>query len=112
MNQTQALRKAIKLFGKTAGVQAYPSPSSRELRAAASSEHKALKEKCTTPELRKQYRKELEDAGSRAMYYRYCVGRVEMGMFFAVKACGDSWEGCFRALEQEHQGTAYEREAA
>lgn len=109
MTRNQAFRKAIKLFGKTAGIQDYKRPSSHESREIARGEMKALNEKCTTPELRKQFSKERDDVLSRAMYYRYSIGRVEMGLFFAVKACGDSWEGAFAAWEAKPEATQYEK---
>ena len=110
MNRTQALRKAIEIFGKTAGVRDSGRPSSHEQRAIARAEQKVINERCNMPELRKAHRKELDEILFRAIAYRYSIGRVEMGMFFAVKACGDSWEGCFRALEQQPSaGTAHEQ---
>ncbi len=112
MNRTQALRKAIKLFGKNATVKYYgPAwPSSHEARAIARTAFKELREQCKTPELRKEHRKKLDRLQSESLHYRFCIGKIEMGMFNAIKACGDSWEGCFRALtEQPNFGTAHEQ---
>lgn len=109
MNQSQALRKAVKLFGKNAVIQAHKMQSSPEQRAIGRAQQKELNARCTTDELRKQFRKERDDALSQATYYRYSIGKIEMGLFCAIKACGDSWAGCFRALEkQPNAGTAYE----
>jgi hypothetical protein len=111
MNKTQALRKAVKLFGKNAIVTDYgvTCQSSPEARKAASNELKALREKCTTPELRAANNKERSRLAHEASHYRFSVGVVVMGMFNSIKACGDSWDGCFKAIEREpEKGTCYE----
>lgn len=111
MNKTQALRKAVKLFGKNATITDYgvARQSSPEARKVASESHKALREKCSTPELRAANKKELSHLAHEASHYRYSVGVVVMGMFNSIKACGDSWEGCFKAIEREpEKGTCYE----
>lgn len=111
MTSAQALRKAIKLFGKNAAVrdEGKKFASTHEQRALSRKELKTLREQCVTPEQRKANRAELDRLLSLCERYRYCIGSVEMGMFFAVKACGDSWEGCFTAWERNPSATQYER---
>lgn len=110
MNRTQAMRKAQKLFGKNAAITDYGTPSSHESREMARSEFKALRDKCTTPEIRRANQKEWDRLGHESRHYRYSVGVVTMGLFNSIKACGDSWEGCFRAMEEQpDKGTAYEQ---
>ena len=112
MTRQQALRKAIKLFGKNATVRDYgpKRTSSHESRAKARQERDALREKCNTPELRKQHRDELDRLTFESIHYRYSVGVIVMGMFNSVKCCGDSWEGAFRAWELNPSATAHEKQ--
>lgn len=115
MNRAQALRRAVKLFGKDATVRDYGAirQSSHEARDIAKAELTKLREQCNTPELKKLNRKELDRLTSEAMHYRFSLGVIVMGMFNSIKACGDSWEGCFTAMEQQpNSGTACERKAA
>ena len=111
MTNAQALRKAIKLFGKTGAVRddGKKCASTHETRASAREAFRILLEKCVTPELRKANREELQQLSFLSNRYRYSIGRVELGMFFAVKACGDSWEGCFSAWEANLSATQYEK---
>ena len=109
MNKIQALRKAQKLFGKNATVCDYGKESSPELRKTASTMLQELRKDCTTFELKKANGTALDRLRIAALHYRYTVGVIEMGMFNAIKACGDSWDGCFKAIaEQPNKGTAYE----
>ena len=111
MTNAQALRRAIKLFGKTAAVRddGKKCASTHEHRTHARAELKRLRELYVTKEQRKEHMDEIDRVLWLTSRYRYSIGSVEMGMFFAVKACGDSWEGCFAAWEANPSATQYEK---
>jgi hypothetical protein len=98
MTQKQALAKAVKLWGKTACVrdEGKRSASSPEKRAEASKQLKALREAYPDRKARtKEQSEEIKRLEFYATHYRYAVGRVELGMFFAVKGQGDTWAEAF-----------------
>lgn len=97
MTQDQALIKAVRLWGKTACVRddGKKKSSSPEKRAEAFAQLQALRESCADKHRTKEQRAEISRLSYYATHYRYAVGRVEMGMFFAVKGQGDTWAEAF-----------------
>lgn len=96
MNKSQALKEAVRLFGKDAVVidDGPRRASNPENRAKAREEMKRLNALCITHELRKQYRKERDHWLSEAYRYRYRVG-IHHGFAIGVRGSGDSWQECF-----------------
>lgn len=106
MNATQALAQARKRWGKTAGVKDYGKnrPSSPERRAAAHARVAELRAYLPPAGQRTKAQKdELQMEVYDAMHYRYNVGYVALGMFFAVEGQGDSWA---HALEEADKRAA------
>jgi|CXWL01.1.fsa_nt_gi hypothetical protein len=115
MNAKQALAQARKRWGKAAGVQdnGPKRASTPEKRAEATKQHKEFVENLkATKGDRKNWSKEEREQASTLMFngwrHRYSVGRVMLGMFFEVKAEGDTWEEAFltadhvEALSEDH----------
>jgi len=114
MNAKQALAQARKRWGKSAAVQDEPRlASTPEKRAEMERQHKELVDhlKATKGD-RQNWTKEEREQASNLMWgrwrYRYKVGRIMLGMFFEVKAEGDTWEEAFltadhaEALSEDH----------
>lgn len=105
MNRSQALKEAVRQWGKTAAVQDRGAgwPSSPELRAAASAklkESNAARTKDEPREVRKARMGLLAASG----HYRYSVGVVHtmcgLSGFF-VKGQGDTWAEAFAAAQEK-----------
>lgn len=114
MNKTQALNKAIKLWGKGAGVQDRGAKwaTGPDVRAEAKAKLAAMPRQWldveptptddqTIGELKAwQARHRVWADEKRALAavchtYRFQVGAVAMGMFFEIKGEGDTWEEAF-----------------
>lgn len=115
MTRAQALRKAIKLWGRTAAVRddGPDLASTPERRAAAAQKLRELRNTLPTgpwagmtTEDRRARRKLSDDQFSESVRYRYTVGRIELGLFFAVRGQGDTWELAFAAAEKHDQMAA------
>lgn len=96
MTKTQALKKAVEMFGKDAVVMddGPRRASTPEQRQKARDELGRLNKLCTTHELRKQYRKERDHWLGEVYRYRFKIG-VHHGFCIGVRGSGDSWEACF-----------------
>lgn len=99
MSKAAALVEARRRWGRNAAIRADRRPSSKPERERASTylaAHRATKpERWESEEQRKVWRKRLDDLQSVALYHRYSVGRIDLGMFFCVLGQGDSWEDAF-----------------
>lgn len=106
MNKTQALKEAVKRWGKDAAVQdkgakLAGTPESRAAGRAALTVLNAL-----TPEEKKAKRKERDDALFACYRYRYVVGYIALGMMFAVHGSGDTWEEAFHEADNRFKSKA------
>jgi hypothetical protein len=110
MNRSQALKEAVRLWGKKAGVQddGPTRPSSPELRAAASARLKELNAARTKDETREARKERMELLGQSG-HYRYQVGTV-MSMCglsgFFIRGQGDTWEEAFEKARKDEQRAA------
>jgi hypothetical protein len=101
MNRSQALKEAVRLWGKKAAVRDSGKPTSEEARKTASAKLPDARAmyKSAAPAERKAYRAELDSILSVALAYRYSVGYVgsAAGLFsyFSVQGQGDTWEEAF-----------------
>lgn len=102
MNRSQALKEAVRLWGKNAAVrdEGASRASNPELRAAASAKLKELNAARTKDETKEQ-RKEREHQLYWAGHYRYAVGKVVMGLAFFVMGQGDTWAEAFAAAQEK-----------
>lgn len=100
MNQSQALSKARKLFGKAAFVRDDGRVTSPELRAKARAELAALR---ATPPLErgKNFRAEESILVLLSIYYRCAVGHAALGLFFSVEGEGDNWGDALDAAQRK-----------
>jgi hypothetical protein len=105
MNRSQALEKAVRLWGKTAAVRddGKSRPSSPELRAAAAAKLKEMNAVKATET--KEQRKERMELLYYSGHYRYTVGKVHsmcgLSGFF-VMGQGDTWAEAFaKATEKQ-----------
>lgn len=105
MNRSQALQKAVRLWGiKKAAVRddGKGRPSSPELRAEAAAKLKVMNAAKATET--KEQRKERMELLYWSGHYRYTVGTVmSLGGLsgFFVRGQGDTWEEAFAAAEQK-----------
>lgn len=112
MNRAQALKAAVRLWGKGGAVKdnGPKFASNPERRAAASEELKKVR--AAIPKDRRPTREERDEIDrlfGQAMMQRYSVGVIHslMGLSaFWVKGCGDSWEEAFAAAEQKYPAKA------
>lgn len=117
MNKAKAMKEAKRRFGKTAAIQDYGAVLVRtpEQRMAAKAELKRMQETLTKEE-QKLRQKERDALFSTAHHYRYSVGKIALGMFFAVEGEGDSWEEAFfdadRHAARNHDDFLNRRKAA
>ncbi len=99
MNKTQALKEAVRRWGKDAIIKddkrCATTPESRK---AASEKRQAIL-KAITPEGKKARRDELDELLFQALRYRYSVG-VRGGFFISIRGYGDSWEDAFACADR------------
>lgn len=101
MTKSQAVKEAVKRWGKEAVViDERKFASTPEEREAAREERKRLLA-TLTPEEKKARRKELDELLSRALRQRFKVG-YHGGFFIGVRGTGDTWEECFQAADRLH----------
>lgn len=115
MTREQALRQAVRRWGKRALIRANTNQSSPERRAAAIARRAQLKERrdAIDAEINERLsaldwyqqliaeRKALLDEQKSLTgtdYYKFAVGREEMGGFW-IKGEGDTWEQAFEAAD-------------
>jgi hypothetical protein len=126
MTRDQALRQAVKRWGKSAYVQARERLSSPESRAAAGDTVKAARARIDAIDVeirerlalldwyqalqaeRKAERAKMAAVGANAMYYKFSVGKVSNvgGMaFYSVGGQGDTWEQAFAQADGKRSTT-------
>lgn len=97
MTRSQALAKAVRLWGKKAAVRDDGKPTSDAGRAVGRAEAERIK--ALPADQQKALSKERSYARSTACHYQYSVGHIMVcgGMFsaFVVEGQGDSWEAAF-----------------
>lgn len=99
MNKTQALKEAVRRWGKDAVIQDRPKQASTpEQREAARARRQHLRETLTKEELKKRHQ-EMDDLLFQTLRHRYSVG-VHGGFFISIRGCGDTWEQCFEAADR------------
>lgn len=103
MNRSQALKEAVRLFGKNAAVRdlGRKFATNEQERRAASAEYRRLVDSLGT-EGKKQRRKELDDLFARSVRYQFTVGAIStLGPFraFSVRGQGDTWEEAFAKVD-------------
>jgi hypothetical protein len=103
MNAKQALKEARRRWGDKAAVRDEPRfASTDEKRAEARAQRSALMQSLTKEEQRARY-KELDALLYDSYRYRYTVGRIALGLFFAVEGQGDSWEAAFAQCDERNK---------
>jgi len=125
MERAVALKKLGKLLGKSLGYRVDPKGLNAEEREAAAAEARALHEQFKVAEEAETARrkailegdaeyqrlkaetkrlKEAKDtAWSKSRHFKFTVG-TSNGMFFMIKAQGDSWEDVIEQLTAEQAG--------
>lgn len=99
MNKTQALKEAVKRWGKKAIVRDEPKlASTPEQRAEAGAKRKLLRETLTKEELKKRSA-EMDELLFQTLRQRYSVGSHE-GFCICIRGTGDTWEQCFEAADR------------
>lgn len=98
MNKSQALKEAVKRWGKEAVVMDNRIKTSAAERDAAREQRKLLLA-TLTPEEKKKRHRELDDLLSRALRHRYQVGK-HGGFFISVRGYGDTWEQAFECADR------------
>lgn len=106
MNRSQALKEAVRRWGKNAAVEdkGAARASTPERRKAASAEGKRIRE--SIPKDRRPTREEREAIDrclGESYRFRYTVGNIStLGPFraFHVRGHGDTWEEAFAAAEE------------
>ena len=124
MERSVALKKLGKLLGKSMGYRVDPKAPDAEEREEAGVELKAVVEARTEAQLKMdarrreilaadaeyqalkasydETRKRAERLQGMTNYYRFTVG-VSNGMFFMIKAQGDSWEEVIATVAKDRQ---------
>lgn len=99
MNKSQALKEAVKRWGKDAVVMdERRNASTPEERTAAREELQRLLKTLSSDEKRRR-RHELDDLLYRALRQRFKVG-VHGGFFIGIRGYGDTWEECFEVADK------------
>ena len=107
MNTKQALKEAIRRFGKNAAVRddGKACASTPDARKLAHDEIMRLNAQRKDASLDKVALKEIDEARRQlfgpANRYRFTVGHVAMGMFFSVEGQGDTWELAFAQVDEK-----------
>jgi hypothetical protein len=100
MTKSQALKEAVKRWGKNAAVQdkGKERASTPERRAEAKAR---LRQFNALPEGEKKVRRKERDHWLTETYrYRYTVGFIAHGIAFAVQGDGDTWEEAFASADE------------
>ena len=108
MNRTQAMKEAVRLFGKRAAVRDEKIPTDEATRKGYSAQIKLLRElKGLTPAEDKVRKEQIQKLLPTALRYRYSVGYIGGGgLFFSVQGQGDTWEEAFSKVDPIYKKAA------
>jgi len=96
-------------WNEKAAIRDNGKPSSEAARAAEDGPLKEARAKlaaATTKDERRACLEVVHAHLAKAVYYRYAVGRVELGMFFLVEGQGDTWEDAFAKVDAYYRKKA------
>jgi len=102
-----AVAEAAKRWGKNGAVRDDgPKCASNDAERAEAHEE-VMRLRAIPKEERAPDWREMSDAAfSRAMRYRYTVGKIVMGLFFSVEGQGDTWADAFASADRKNKVAA------